>query len=133
MKKHLLIIISLFLFAASSNAANNTAFVAEHSLSTTQNNLWDYVRSIRLTRGEMSRIGGAMIHSGHRKFFESPITQNAITYLSLIIPIGEGVGLLSNIIRTGAQLIVKQGVKIAAKNGDKSFFKGAKYSKNGEN
>jgi hypothetical protein len=90
---------------------------ARAPLTTTQinyiidHNMWDYVRSTRLTRGEMSRIGGAMIHKGHREFWSSPITQKAITYLSLIIPIGEGVGLLSNIIRTGVNLITKQAVK----------------------
>jgi hypothetical protein len=38
-------------------------------------------------------------------------TQNGITYLSWIAPIGKGFTLISNIIRTGAKLITKQAVK----------------------
>ncbi|MDR1199327.1 MAG: hypothetical protein LBK94_10035 [Prevotellaceae bacterium] len=111
MKKHLFIIISMFVFAANINAANKIAFAAEYSLFAEQNNAWYYVRSHRLTSGEMSRIGGAMVHLGHQKFFEHPATQRAITYLSLITPIGEGVGLIGNLIRTGAKFLTRQAVK----------------------
>ncbi|MDR1199324.1 MAG: hypothetical protein LBK94_10020 [Prevotellaceae bacterium] len=116
MKKRLfIIIISMFLLAANVNATNKIAFAAESSLSTAQINKWDYVKSTRLTRSEQSRIGGAMVHLGHKKFFESPETQRAITYLSLITPIGEGVGLIGNIIRTGAKFLAKQMVKSGGK------------------
>ncbi|MDR2126568.1 MAG: hypothetical protein LBP63_07050, partial [Prevotellaceae bacterium] len=41
--------------------------------------------------------------------------QNGITALTWIAPIGKGVTLLSNIIRTGAKLITKQAVKEGVK------------------
>jgi hypothetical protein len=60
---------------------------------------------------ELSRIGRAIVHMGHEKFLTHPATQNAITALSWLVPIGEGFTLISNIIRTGAKLITKQAVK----------------------
>ncbi|MDR1199320.1 MAG: hypothetical protein LBK94_10000 [Prevotellaceae bacterium] len=117
MKKCLFIIISLFVLTANVNAANKIAFAAEYSLFAEQNNEWYYVKSTRFTRGELSRIGGAMVHLGHQKFFESPATQRAITYLSLITPIGEGVGLIGNLIRTGAKFLAKEGTALARELG----------------
>jgi hypothetical protein len=48
---------------------------------------------------------------GHEKFWSDPATQNGITALSWLATVGEGVTLLSNIIRTGTKLITKQAVK----------------------
>ncbi|MDR1199194.1 MAG: hypothetical protein LBK94_09345, partial [Prevotellaceae bacterium] len=55
---------------------------------------------------------------GHQKFFESPETQRAITYLSLIAPVAKGVSVIGNIIRTGAKFLAKQAVKSGGKYSD---------------
>jgi hypothetical protein len=112
MKKHLLI--SLFLFAVNANATsrynnvlhetNNIEFGLQSSVYS-NNGILDY-------SPELARIGIELVHMGHRKFWSDPATQNGITYLSWIAPIGKSFTLISNIIRTGAKLITKQAVKI---------------------
>jgi hypothetical protein len=118
MKKYFLIIVAMFVFTANANAASKIVFAEEYSLSSAQadylveTNSWhDYIRTHELSNSELGRIGAAMVHSGHRKFWYSEATQQAITYLSWIVPIGEGVSFVSNIVRTGVKLIVKQGAK----------------------
>jgi hypothetical protein len=113
MKKHVFIIISIFLLAANANVAsgynnvlhetNNIEFGLQSSVYS-NNGILDY-------SPELARIGIELVHMGHRKFLTNSATQNGITYLSWIAPIGKGVTLLSNIIRTGAKLITKQAVK----------------------
>ncbi|MDR1199197.1 MAG: hypothetical protein LBK94_09360 [Prevotellaceae bacterium] len=119
MKKHLFIIISLFVFAVNVNAVSKIASATGYSISNVQNNRWGYLTPTRFTRGELSRIGGAIVHKGHKDFFASPVTQRAITYLSLITPIGEGVSLIGGLIRTGAKFLAKQMVKEGIKDGSK--------------
>jgi hypothetical protein len=113
MKKQLFIILSIFLLATNSNVANgynnvlhevnNFEFGLQSSVYS-NNGILDY-------SPELGRIGRAIVHMGHRKFWTHPATQNGITYLSWIAPIGKGVTLLSNIIRAGTKLITKQAVK----------------------
>jgi hypothetical protein len=88
------------------------------------------MRTHRLTRRELSRIGRAIVHMGHEKFWSDPATQNGITVLSWIAPIGKCFTFLSNIIHTGAKLIIKQAAKEVTKGGFKSVGAAAKgYNK----
>jgi hypothetical protein len=117
MKKQLFIIISLLLFAANTNAANGY----NNALHEVNNLAFGLQSSAYSNNGildgstELSRIGRALVHKGHKKFWNHPATQNGITALTWLAPIGEGITFLSNIIRTGAKLITKQAVKEGAK------------------
>jgi hypothetical protein len=117
MKKQLFIIISLLLFAANTNTASGYNNV----LHETNNLSFGLPSSAYSNNGildgstELSRIGRALVHKGHKKFWNHSATQNGITALSWLAPIGEGITFLSNIIRTGAKLITKQAVKEGAK------------------
>jgi hypothetical protein len=126
MKKHLFIIISIFLLATNANVASgyNNALHEVNSLAFGLQSSAYSNSGILDGSPELSRIGRTIVHKGHKKFWNHPATQNGITALTWIVPIGKGITFLSNIIRIGAKLITKQAVK----EGGKAFFEGAKYS-----
>jgi hypothetical protein len=127
MKKQLFILILLFSLTANryNNAlheVNNLAFGLQSS-AYSNNGILD-------GSTELSRIGRAIVHMRHRKFWSDPATQNGITALSWIAPIGKGFTFLSNIIRIGAKLITKQAVKEVTNGGFRSVGAAAKgYNK----
>jgi hypothetical protein len=115
MKKQLFIILSIFLFTANANA--NAASEYNNVLHEKNNIEFGLQSSVYSNNGildgstELGRIGSAIVHMGHRKFWSEPATQNGIIALSWIAPIGKGFTFLSNIIRIGAKLITKQAIK----------------------
>jgi hypothetical protein len=121
MKKRLFIIISLFLYTANTNAENgynNVLHEASNLAFGLQSSAYSNNRILDGST-ELSRIGRALVHKGHRKFCSDPATQNGITALSWLAPVGEGVTLLSNIIRTGARIVLGT---MAAKEGGKWVY-----------
>jgi hypothetical protein len=87
MKKQLFILIALFLLAPNANVASgyNNALHEVNSLA------FGLQSSVYSNNGildgstELSRIGRAIVHMGHEKFWTHPATQNGITALTWIV------------------------------------------------
>jgi hypothetical protein len=121
MKKQLFIILSIFLLAANTNAANgynnalNLTFGLQSSVYS-NNGILDY-------SPELARIGIELVHMGHEKFLTNSATQNGITALSWIVPMIRGAIWIS----TGARIVLGT---MAAKEGGKELIKtGTQFSK----
>jgi hypothetical protein len=125
MKKQFLIILSLFLFAATTNAANeysNVQHNANNSKLEFQSSVSDnnaVCNGMLEVSGELSRTGAAIVHYGHRKFWSAPATQWGITIFSNLVPFIRGAIWISSGARivlgtaaaTGGVTIVGEGMK----------------------